>query len=215
MYWIDIQQKRVYWSNSLNPSSAEPSSFFSYITASDVIGVLGLTKTPGVLVVGAKRGFAKLDLRNVKANSSDNVDVVGEIVQLEYICVVHDHEKDDSSSKMRFNDGSVDSEGRFFAGTMVDAGHKLGPIGNLYCLSATNDDSKYSCSVSVPNVTIPNGLGWSPDNKTMYFTDSPTSTISQFDYDAETGKISNRRTFVKVEVEGMTARKSIATKATF
>ena len=55
----------------------------------------------------------------------------------------------------------------------------------------------------IENVTIPNGIGWSPDNKTMYFTDTPTSNIFQFDFDAATGAISNRQVFFHVdEAEG-------------
>lgn len=56
-------------------------------------------------------------------------------------------------------------------------------------------------------MTIPNGLGFSPDNRTLYFTDSPTSTIFQFDYDAATGTLTNRRPFVHVQVPGFDARK--------
>ena len=44
-------------------------------------------------------------------------------------------------------------------------------------------------------LTIPNGLGWSSDDRFMFFTDSPTKTILRFDYDAVTGDISNRDVF--------------------
>ena len=49
------------------------------------------------------------------------------------------------------------------------------------------------------NVTIPNGMGWSADDKIMYFTDSSTGNIFKFDYDASTGHISNRRAFFHVD----------------
>lgn len=50
-------------------------------------------------------------------------------------------------------------------------------------------------------------MGWSPNNKIMYFTDSPTSTIWKYDYDLESGILSNREVFVIVEFPGMEARK--------
>lgn len=50
-------------------------------------------------------------------------------------------------------------------------------------------------------VTIPNGMSWTADEKTMYITDSPTKAISAFDYDAASGTITNRRQFYKVEEE--------------
>lgn len=39
-------------------------------------------------------------------------------------------------------------------------------------------------------VTIPNGTSWSADNKTMYFTDSPTGKITAYPYNLETGEVS-------------------------
>jgi sugar lactone lactonase YvrE len=45
-------------------------------------------------------------------------------------------------------------------------------------------------------LTISNGIGWSPDNKTMYFTDSMPRTIYAYDFDPITGAIENRRSFI-------------------
>ncbi|KAI4250152.1 MAG: hypothetical protein L6R40_000324 [Gallowayella cf. fulva] len=42
-------------------------------------------------------------------------------------------------------------------------------------------------------VTIPNGLGWSGDDKKMFFVDSPTRNIFVYDFDLETGAISHRQ----------------------
>lgn len=73
------------------------------------IGVLGLTKTPGVFVVGAKKGFGIIDLRALKS---------GDVAEIEYKKIVHTSEED--LKKLRFNDGYVDAQGRFFAGSMVE-----------------------------------------------------------------------------------------------
>ena len=106
-----------------------------------------------------------------------------------------------SSKSMRFNDGSIDSQGRFWAGTMSDpvVVSSPEPEGFLFRLDPTS--SKPTLHRVIPNVTIPNGTGWSPDDKTMYFTDSPSRSITAFDFDAPSGEISNGRVFFKVAEE--------------
>ncbi len=44
-------------------------------------------------------------------------------------------------------------------------------------------------------ISIPNGITWTKDHKTLYVSDSPTRNIYAFDYDLATGGISNRRVF--------------------
>jgi sugar lactone lactonase YvrE len=95
----------------------------------------------------------------------------------------------------RFNDGKTDRQGRHWAGTMgdVDWNH---PIGNLYRIGADRKpvrmEQKICCS---------NGIGWSPDNKTMYFCESFAHVIHAYDFDAATGDIANRRPFTTVNTE--------------
>ena len=48
-------------------------------------------------------------------------------------------------------------------------------------------------------VIVSNGLGWSPDGKIMYFTDSGTGTIYKFDFDMETGTLDHMRAFAVVD----------------
>jgi sugar lactone lactonase YvrE len=89
----------------------------------------------------------------------------------------------------RFNDGKCDAYGRFWAGTMSMGG--LSSKGALYYLS--ND---HSVTKVLSGVSISNGLGWSPDNGTMYYIDTPTRRVVAFDFDLKTGKINNKRTSV-------------------
>lgn len=89
----------------------------------------------------------------------------------------------------RFNDGAVDRQGRFWVGTM----HGQDAAGTLYRL---NPD--LSVDKMVTDVRIANGIGWSPDNRTLYFTDSPLRKIFAFDFDADTGALSNRRVHIQV-----------------
>ncbi len=94
----------------------------------------------------------------------------------------------DSSDDMRFNDGKTDPQGRFWAGKMSSA-----PVNHLYRL-----DPDCSIHPVESGVTVSNGLGWSPDLKTFYYTDSGTRKIYAYNYQPDSGEISNRRVFFDV-----------------
>jgi sugar lactone lactonase YvrE len=89
----------------------------------------------------------------------------------------------------RFNDGKCDAAGRFWVGTM-DAVERA-TIGSLYVLEKGRKPKRV-----VRDIGVSNGIGWSPDNRTMYYIDSPTRKVSAFDYRLETGEVKNRRTVV-------------------
>ena len=99
-----------------------------------------------------------------------------------------------NQSNTRMNDGYVDAKGRFWAGTMGVGGLK--EKGALYRL-----DPDGTVRRMLSNVSISNGLDWSPDNKTFYYTDLATSRIDQFDFNLEHGIIKNRRPFVEFPQE--------------
>ncbi len=88
----------------------------------------------------------------------------------------------------RFNDGKCDRRGRFWVGTLDRQLRE--PVGELYRI-----DPDLSCQTMDRGFTISNGLGWSPDDRTMYFTDSPARRIYAYDFDLVSGQITNRRVF--------------------
>ncbi|WP_137893364.1 SMP-30/gluconolactonase/LRE family protein [Ramlibacter sp. 2FC] len=94
---------------------------------------------------------------------------------------------------MRFNDGRCDARGRLWVGSMVMDMSLAVPLGGLYCL-----DARGLTGPHVEGLVTPNGLGFSPDGRTLYLSDShPTvQKIWAFDFDAETGRLSGRRLFV-------------------
>ena len=95
----------------------------------------------------------------------------------------------------RFNDAIADPEGRVFCGTMPTAER----LGRLYRL-----DTDGSVTKLVEGIACTNGMGFTPDRKRMYYTDSLVSEICIFDYDREAGSISNQRIFVRTpEGEGI------------
>jgi sugar lactone lactonase YvrE len=100
----------------------------------------------------------------------------------------------------RMNDGKCDCRGRFWAGTM--AADHTPRAGSLYCLESTGGDYRVSQKLSA--ITVANGLDWSPDNKLMYYIDSPTQQVDVFDFDADEGRISKRRPFIQIpQSEGL------------
>ncbi|MGU3347669.1 SMP-30/gluconolactonase/LRE family protein [Pseudomonas monsensis] len=96
---------------------------------------------------------------------------------------------------MRLNDGRCDRQGRFWAGSMVlDMGLNL-PEGRLYRYGTGQSGV---IEAQLDGFIVPNGLGFSPDGKTMYVSDSHPAVqlIWAFDYDNDSGTPSNRRVFI-------------------
>lgn len=92
----------------------------------------------------------------------------------------------------RFNDVIADPEGRVYAGAMGGNGRliRFDPNGRVTEL--------------FDGLGIPNGMGFTPDFQSMYFTDSEARQIYRFDYDRKTGNLTNRQIFVEISVhEGL------------
>jgi sugar lactone lactonase YvrE len=98
---------------------------------------------------------------------------------------------------VRFNDGASDAAGRFFAGTVCYREGDIDIPGQLWRYKLEDN----SCViVDEGPFTDSNGLGWSHDGKTFYFTDSLKNIIYAYDYDE--GELSNRRVFIDALAKG-------------
>ncbi|GAA3555134.1 SMP-30/gluconolactonase/LRE family protein [Microlunatus spumicola] len=92
-----------------------------------------------------------------------------------------------SDTGIRMNEGGCDPDGRFYCGSMAyDQTEGAGRVFRL--------DPDRSVTVVLTDVTISNGLEWSPDGSLAYYNDTPTGTIWVFDYDLASG-LQNRRPF--------------------
>jgi sugar lactone lactonase YvrE len=96
-----------------------------------------------------------------------------------------------SPPSTRMNDGACDPQGRFWAGTLADDHHAGG--GALYRLDRTGRTEQV-----LDGLTIPNGVGWSPDGRTMYLVDSGPRVVHAFTFDPERGALSAERVLVTV-----------------
>ncbi|CAM1505249.1 Fc.00g108860.m01.CDS01 [Cosmosporella sp. VM-42] len=101
------------------------------------------------------------------------------------------------NERVRSNDGAADPHGRFWLGSMTDFG--LGAFqaeGSLFRFTSSSREE------FLKDLIIPNSIGWSPDHKTMYFTHSSARQVHAFDYDLDTGSVSNQRLFYQHEGPG-------------
>jgi sugar lactone lactonase YvrE len=91
-------------------------------------------------------------------------------------------------SGMRYNDGRVDPAGRFWCGTRYELGADT--VAEMFVLERGKMRTAWS-----GGMTNSNGLGFSPDGRRMYHTDTTAHRIDCYDFDPATGAFSNRRTF--------------------
>lgn len=125
----------------------------------------------GGAVIGVERGFALED-------------VDGSLTYLDEVW---------TDTNVRMNEGGCDPDGRFYCGSM--AYDKQAGAAALYRL-----DPDRSVHVVLDDVTISNGLDWSPDGSRAYYNDTATHRVAVFDYDGESG-LTGRRTLVEIPAE--------------
>jgi sugar lactone lactonase YvrE len=136
LYWVDILENRIY---RHDPADGRTESW----TTPEQVGFL-LVRPNGGLVAGFKSGLHRVELNDDGSVTSSRIDRV-------------DDERDD----VRFNDATVDAEGRIWACTL--GGSRQEPLGRYYCydtdLSRRTVDSGY---------LVANGPALSPDRSLLY-----------------------------------------------
>lgn len=95
----------------------------------------------------------------------------------------------------RLNDGRVDNRGRLWVGTMDNQLHR--PNGGLYRVDPDGTVTKFASDVIVSN-----GIAFSPDGHTLYFTDTRRHVSWAFDLDPDDGVITNRRLLADYSATG-------------
>ena len=96
---------------------------------------------------------------------------------------------------MCYNDAAVDRQGRLLVGT-VNMKDPFIPEGSLYRLDPDGSFHKLDTGYATAN-----GIGLSPDGRTLYVTDQRHRRIMTYDYDTVNGTVSNCRTFASLSAE--------------
>ena len=128
----------------------------------------------GGLIVALRSGFAHLD---TKTGS------LAEIAPAPF-----------DMATTRFNDGKVDPAGRFWVGTIFEP--RSAAAAEMFVLEKGHVRKVWS-----GGMTVSNGLGFSPDKRTMYHSDTTTHRIDRFDFDAATGAISEPQPFQRFSTD--------------
>ena len=155
LWWVDIPVGLIH---CFDPATGENTS----TAFGEPVGCLAVREAGG-LVIAAKSGFWFFDPQTGERQAINN--------------------PEPDRPENRFNDGTTDLQGRFWAGTMKDGGTPE-RLGRLYRL-----DPDLNVTPWKDRIYTTNGMAFSPDGRVMYFSDSfrDVRTIWRCVYDIETG----------------------------
>ena len=109
---------------------------------------------------------------------------------------------DHDTATTRFNDGKADPLGRFWAGTMYEPrDQSLAELYSLDCRNTQGNGRQPVLERKAGNAIIANGLAWSPDAKTVYWSDTPSHIIHAWDWDAASNAMTHYRVFHQFPME--------------
>jgi sugar lactone lactonase YvrE len=162
-------QKVLYWIDNV----ANELHIFDPATKNDV--VYKLPNQPGT-VVPMKNGNSLIAMDNgiFEWNKEDN--------SLTFFV-----ENPEQPIGSRYNDGKCDPSGRLWVGMYAEEKKQCG----LYRIEADKSIKKM-----LSDIITSNGIVWSLDKTKMYYIDTPTRMVQQFDYDDASGEISNRKIII-------------------
>ena len=177
----DVREQALYWVDGTGARVGNPtiwrldpaSGTTKHWTLGRDIGAMALRQNGGA-VLALDDGFYFFDF------DSEALELIHHIEQ--------------EQPRSRLNDGKVDRRGRFFAGGMDDK-EELGICG-LWRL-----DPDLSIHKIDDGIICSNGPCWSPDDKTFYFADTFQQLMWSYDYDLESGEVSNKQSFASTEKE--------------
>lgn len=139
------------------------------------LGSLGLTPDPEQLVCAFASGFA------LYRPSTGQID---------WLC-----RTEPDYRGVRMNDGRVDRQGRFWAGSMVEREAGAPPErGSLWRLDRADHSRPHNL---LSGITISNSTCFSPAGDRLYFTDTPSQEIASYALRLD-GSISDRRVFARL-----------------
>ena len=170
VWWTDVERCKLY---RLEFGSDQP----EVVPLPERLCAFGLTDDPDILVAAFATGFYLLEPRT------------GQRSLIEQTC--------DPGHGIRLNDGRIDRQGRFWAGSMIEdpalAGDRSGALYSIEGGSVTRH---------FDGIGIANGLAWNKQGNLMYFADSRAQSIDTYAVDPDSGSIGERSNFAKVRNGG-------------
>ena len=174
LYWLDINNKSKLFKLNLSSNKSELFELPEIVTATSV-------KSDDELILASNNGLNLFTISNKKFERVLNIE--------------------DQLKSTRSNDGGSDAYGRFWLGTMQNNFDKDGNdipikdnIGKLYKV-----DIDMNISVAEEGLGIPNTFVWSPNNTKFYFTDTLNGKILSYNFELESGELSNKKDFAQFE----------------
>jgi sugar lactone lactonase YvrE len=184
LYWVDISAKQILRANI----------YMGTVETWD------LPSEPGCIAPAASGGLV-MALRDGVFRARTWGGALERLATLPYDPTYH-----------RANDGKCDALGRFWVGTL-DETRTTGNAG-LYCVDARDLTTRGAPEVTAmvsPDTqpaTTANGLAFSPDNRKVYWSDTPSHTVWAWDYDLQANTLRNQTVFatIRPKLEGWLSR---------
>ena len=161
IFWVDINGKTVH---RVHPASGK----YSVWQMESEPSAIARDAAGDGLVVATRNGFVHL-------NTTDGA--ITPIVPAPY-----------DTGKIRFNDGRVDPQGRFWVGTLYEP--RTEALAEMYVLDKGQLRKAWS-----GGMTVSNGLAFSPDGTQMYHADTTSHRIDRYAFDGATGTVSDVQNF--------------------
>ena len=171
LWWTDIMGNKIYhlgW----------PDKKLSVYETPERVCSIGLTQSIDTLIIAFETGVCLY----VPKQAKQKIDWI--------------FRPFDTDCGIRFNDGRIDRQGRFWVSTMIEDEQISSNNGHLYSV-----DCNRKVTDHLSNFKIGNSLAWVPDSSRMFFSDSSQQIIWSFDFDATTGKVSAQQTFCKTAAD--------------
>ncbi|MDB5752818.1 MAG: hypothetical protein JWP65_3239 [Ramlibacter sp.] len=167
LYWVDIPGRRV---RRWHPDSGRQDSW-------------DLPQQPGCIAPAASGGLV-LALRDGVYRARDWGGALETIA-------LFGHGK-----HSRFNDGKADPAGRFWAGTYYEPKDaRKADLYSIDCRPGNGEAGKPIVQLKAHNATSANGLAWSPEQDTVYWSDTQSHAVSAWDWEPRANVLRRHRVF--------------------
>lgn len=165
LWWTDIDGRTIW---QFHPATGRTQRF----TPPDRVGFLAVASGGRLLLGAAKALHMAVPGTDGTLTSNKLVDVEREL------------------ATTRLNDGRADRYGNVVFGTL-DEQKPRQTIASFYQYSSAHGLRR----LELPHCAVSNSITFSPDGRTLYFTDTPTGVICSCSYDADSAQVTDIRPF--------------------